>query len=161
MTEIVENNQRFSDDGQLVYDFNEEFLVICPKCASMAKVIPFDVKSEDLRDKLFAPRKLICLSCVHRATYNGKGVGMGGSVDWYFKLPLWLQISCCGEILWAYNLRHLEFIEKYVAAKLRERKPHSNKSMASRLPNWIKSAKNRDEVLKGIGKLREKLNGKS
>ena len=95
------------------------------------------------------------------AEYSGGGIAVGGNFDWYFRFPLWLEISCCGETLWAYNEKHLEFIEKYVAAKLRERVPNINKSLASRLPDWIKRAKNRDEILKAIGKLKEKLNGKS
>lgn len=153
--------ERFSDNGQTIYDFNEEFLVVCPRCAALAKVIPVEINSEKLNNKLFAPRKLICLSCVHRATFDGRSIGIGASVDWYFRLPLWLQISCCGETLWAYNLKHLEYLENYVAAKIRARTPNTNKSMASRLPQWIKSAKNRAEILKAIGKLKEKLNGKS
>lgn len=82
-------------------------------------------------------------------------------MDWYFRLPLWLQIECCGETLWAYNEKHLEFIERYVAAKLRVRTPNTNKSLASRLPQWIKSAKNRNEVLRACEKLKAKLNGNS
>ncbi|MGI5171658.1 hypothetical protein ACQEU3_45665 [Spirillospora sp. CA-253888] len=34
--------------------------------------------------------------------------------------PLWLQRSCCGHVLWAYNVRHLDLLESYAAAKLRE-----------------------------------------
>ena len=39
----------------------------------------------------------------------------------------------------------------------RERIPNINKSLASRLPQWIKSSKNRVEVLKGITRLRMTL----
>ena len=161
MIEIRADDKKFSDNGITIYDFNDEFLVVCPRCASMARVIPVEIKSEKLNNRLFAPRKLICLSCVHRDIFNGRSIGIGASVDWYFRLPLWLQISCCGETLWAYNLKHLEYLEKYVAAKIKARTPNTNKSMASRLPGWIKSAKNRAEILKAIAKLRGKLNGKS
>jgi hypothetical protein len=67
---------------------------------------------------------------------------------------LWLQISCCHETLWAYNFKHLEIIEQYVSAKLRERTRKGRNSFLSKLPDWLKSAKNRDEILKAIGKLR-------
>jgi hypothetical protein len=118
--------------------------------------------SEKLNEKLFAPRKLVCFSCTYRREWIGGQVSIGGNFDWYFRLPLWLQIECCGgETLWAYDKKHLNFIENYVAARLRERKPNVNKSLASRLPQWIKSAKNREEILRAIGKLKEKLNGKS
>ena len=141
----------------MIYDFGDEFLVVCPKCTGMAKVIPVSIGSEKMNAKLFAPRNLVCFQCVHRQHWQGGEIGIGASVDWYFRLPLWLQISCCGETLWAYNKNHLNFLEDYVGAKLRERTPNTNKSLASRLPQWIKSRKNRDEVLKCLKRLRTKL----
>jgi hypothetical protein len=161
MTEIISKNDRFVDDGSTIYDFGEEFLVVCPKCKSLAKITSPETDSEKLNNKLFAPRKVLCLSCLFRETWSGKQISVGGNFDWYFKLPLWLQISCCGETFWAYNYRHLRFLENYVAAKLRERKkPNITRSTASRLPQWIKSAKNRDEVLKAIAKLKDENYGK-
>ena len=154
-------NERFSDGGELIYEFGDEFFVVCPKCAGKAKILRFEKGSEKLSERLTAPRKLICLNCPHRAEKRGGAVSIGASCDWYFGLPLWLQVECGVETLWAYNEKHLEFIEKYVAAKLRERAPHVNKSLASRLPQWIVSAKNREEVLRAVGKLKGKLNGKS
>ena len=158
--EITEN-ERFSDNGELIYEFGDEFLVVCPKCSLMAKVLSGESDSDKPINKLFAPRKLICLNCVYREDWKVGQISIGGNVDWYFRLPLWLQISCSSETLWAYNEKHLEFIEDYVAAKLRARIPNVNKSLVSRLPNWIKLAKNRDEILKSIRKLKEKLNEKS
>jgi hypothetical protein len=150
-------NERFSDGGALIYEFGDEFLVVCPKCAGRAKVFRVETGSENLSDRLRAPRRLVCFSCPHRGEKNGGMIGAGGPFDWYFGLPLWLEAACCGETLWAYNEEHLDFIEKYVAAKLRRRAPHVNKSLAARLPQWIKSAKNRGEVLRAVGKLRGKL----
>ncbi len=82
--------------------------------------------------------------------------------DPYFYQPLWLSTTCCGELLWAYNERHLYFIERFVGATLREhrRRPESgwsNNSLANRLPGWLKAAGHRDEVLKACAKLRAKL----
>ncbi len=157
MTEI---NERFLDDGIKIYEFSDEFLVVCPKCESLAKVIPGEINSKKINAKLFAPRRLVCTKCVYRKDWNGKQILTGSNVDWFFRLPLWLEISCCGSILWAYNEKHLEFLEKYVSAKLRERTKKGRNSFLSKLPHWIKRAKNRDEILKAIGKLKEKLNGK-
>lgn len=153
---MTSNTDRFSDNGELIYEFGEEFLVVCPKCNWLAKVCPPETNSEKLNTRLFAPRKVVCLNCTFRDTWAKREISVGGNFDWYFRLPLWLQISCCGENLWAYNYKHLEFIENYVSAKLRERKPFVNKSLASRLPKWIKSAKNRKEILKAVAKLKEK-----
>lgn len=157
----AKSKERFSDNGKLTYEFGDEFLVVCPRCAGKARVFRVEIGSEKLSERLSAARKLVCFSCVYRDEWNGGEIGIGGNFDWYFRLPLWMQISCCGETLWANNEKHLEFIEDYVGARLRERKPFVNKSLASRLPNWIKKAKNREEILKAIGKLKEKLNGKS
>jgi hypothetical protein len=130
-------SERFLDTGDLIYELDDEFLVVCPKCSRKAKVLASEIASEKINNKLF------------------------GGFDWYFRLPLWLEISCCGETLWAYNLRHLEILEDYVSAKLRERTKKGRNSFLSKLPNWIKSAKNRREVLKAIGKLKEKSYGSS
>jgi hypothetical protein len=60
--------------------------------------------------------------------------------------------------LWAYNLQHLDLIRRFVAADLRERAPwydHGRKmTLVARLPAWMKSAKNRDEVLRAVDRLR-------
>jgi hypothetical protein len=77
------------------------------------------------------------------------------------QLPLWLQTDCCGHTLWSYNDKHLSFIEAYVSAELRERSADeygwSNRSLASRLPQWIKSGKHRDQILKAISKMKETI----
>ncbi len=83
-------------------------------------------------------------------------------MDWYFHYPVWLSTSCGRETLWAYNEEHLDYLESYVSATLRERAPASpesatrvrNASLASRLPSWLTAAKNREKVLAAIGKLR-------
>lgn len=166
MAEVISKNERFLDSGVKIMDFYEEFLVVCPKCAGRAKVVIDEAEFEKLptrkllkfRNQFYAPRKLICLSCLHRDLWKGNQILTGGNVDWYFRLPLWLQISCCsGEVLWAYNRSHLELIEKYVSAKLRERTVKGRNSFLSKLPKWIKSAGNRDEILKAIRKLKEKI----
>lgn len=79
------------------------------------------------------------------------------AVPRYRGLELWLQAPCKGEILWAYHEAHLDYLERYVAAGLREREPNRNSSLASRLPAWIKSAKNRDDVLRGLARMRASL----
>lgn len=165
MIEIPDNDERFLDTGIMLYDFYDEFLVVCPKCASMARVIIDEVEEKKVtkvqtqkyQNKFFAPRKLVCSKCLHRDAWNKNTIGFGSSVDWYFRLPLWLRIPCCGELLWAYNSKHLEIVEKYVSAKLRERTQKGRSSFLSKLPQWIKSAKNRSAVLKGVKKLKEKL----
>ncbi|MEU6858945.1 hypothetical protein AB0B28_08750 [Glycomyces sp. NPDC046736] len=69
---------------------------------------------------------------------------------------LWLETDFRGERLWAVNEQHLRFLEDYVAAGVRETGSF-NSTLASRLPAWIKSAKNRDDLLKTLAKLRTRL----
>ncbi|MFI6507876.1 hypothetical protein ACIBCT_09745 [Streptosporangium sp. NPDC050855] len=60
-------------------------------------------------------------------------------------------------MLWAYDAEHLDFLERYVRAFIREREPNRNGSLASRLPAWLKDAKNRDLVLTRCATLRVRL----
>lgn len=63
---------------------------------------------------------------------------------------LFLRRTVRGHLLWAWNADHLAFIKGYVGATLREREPNLNGSLASRLPTWTKTAKNRGEIVKAI-----------
>lgn len=109
---------------------------MCPRCEKRARVT-----GEPLR-----------LSCIH----------CGMSREAPRELDLWLVADCCGETLYANNLAHLDFLEGFIGATLRERSSHptsgwSNRALASRLPAWMKSAANRAEILKTIRKLRARL----
>jgi len=81
--------------------------------------------------------------------------------------PLWLRASCCGgELLWAANEEHLTYLESYIGASLRER-PEAvispmgrrwvGKGLSWQLPDWMKSAKHREEVVAVLAKLRATL----
>lgn len=131
-------------------------LVECPKCS--AKAIIYLVTEEVVR--------VTCDSCAfteerstkHRACYWYDE----NPTDGYFGYNLWLQIECAGNSLWAFNTRHLNVLEKFVSANLRQRNMDKewgwhNSSLVSRLPKWIKSSKNRESILKSLKKLREKL----
>jgi hypothetical protein len=81
----------------------------------------------------------------------------GAAADPAFGLPLWLQISCRGETLWAYNAAHLQALREYIAAELRERIGVMQWSMFSRLPRWMTARKNRVSVLDSMKRLERKL----
>ena len=152
--------QRFKDSGHSLFAFMDLFLVHCPRCDECAVVIYRDTSTVRLArpypaDLIFAPRRLVCRRCGFTKDWAEREVTYYDTLDWYFAQPLWLQIPCCSEILWAYNERHLAFLESFVKAELREAYP--NQTLASRLPEWMKLAKNREEILKCIRKLRETL----
>ena len=135
----------------------DPILVVCPRCEKKAQVVPLGTEPE-----VPAKVKMVCIHCgltkekhATERTYIWNG---DDPTDGYFDRPLWMKIPCCGETLWAYNLRHLEFLEEFVSAELRERRQDahgwSNVSLASRLPKWIQSKKNRKKVIECLKKLR-------
>ncbi len=153
---------RFEDSGQPIYSMMDEILVVCPRCKSCARITPITPGNRDW----FAPRRLVCLQCGYTKEWAEKSIWRGWLnspvVDDFFGEPLWLQEPCEGSVLWAYNVRHLNLIEGYVGAKLREHRwrPQigwANGSLLNRLPRWVTSAKNRPAILKALQRLREKL----
>jgi len=133
-------------------------LVVCPKCNKLGKVFP-----ASQQPSLGYSMKFICTNC----SFSNEKTTTERCFYWndedpsdsYFQYPLWLKRSCCGHSLWVFNKRHLEFLEGYVGAELRERKKNesgwANSSLASRLPKWIKIAKNRIKIMAGLKKVRE------
>jgi hypothetical protein len=162
----------FIDSGQILEDFAERMYVCCPTCHQCACVMRIPADEKELLPgggsprfhRTFSARKFSCLHCGSTRLWQGNVQRRGGPYDWYFRFPLWLQTPCCGEILWAFNEEHVRFLEHYVTAKQRikfhEEGWVRNGTLASRLPIWIKRAKNRDEIIKGIMRL-QKLQEKS
>ena len=75
----------------------------------------------------------------------------GGITDPTFGLQLWYQEEVNGNVLWAFNYAHLIEIKNYVSAQLGERSTtRFSMTMGEKLPSFIKSAKNRDEVLQAL-----------
>ncbi|OPH59245.1 hypothetical protein BC351_20215 [Paenibacillus ferrarius] len=139
---------RFNDKGKSVYDFllkSDGILIECPYCLKCAKGIR--TQNTDFEYKLSCSRCGILTNAT--AGSSGYGTFMG--------INLWLKTNCCGNLLWAYNKEHLDFLDNYITSSLRERIPNRNQSLASRLPEWIKSRKNREELAKGIEKLRSRI----
>lgn len=156
----VTEQRRFQDPGASVYAFADEFAVVCPRCERQARV----VAAEQWGDA-----RLTCANCgLTRYAHEGRysvvgGPGYAGPLDWYFGLPLWLRTRCCGNELWARNQEHLGFLRELARANLRERpraeraSGYRNKLMASRMPQWFLSSKNREEVLRCLDRLQGTL----
>jgi hypothetical protein len=141
--------RRFQDQGEHWTDFAAAILVRCPRCDGCATLTaPGPAPEGGLA------RRLVCPACA----YARDGLALGDA-------PLWLRTPCCGEELWAFNADHLAFLERYVAADLRENPAPGaplprgirNATLASRLPAWMKRARNRDDVLRGLARLRAAL----
>ncbi len=93
------------------------------------------------------------LQAVYSFSLFWKPLGQGSGQDPSFGCDLWYMTPCMGHLLWAFNEEHLRFLRSYVSVSLRQRDPGRNASLASRLPGWMLSGKNRAEVLKCIDRL--------
>ena len=79
------------------------------------------------------------------------------AIDPHFGLPLRLVTTTRQGPVWVYNGRHLQALQDYTLATLRERGACTNRSMFSRLPAWMKLARNRETVLRALKRLQQKL----
>jgi hypothetical protein len=70
--------------------------------------------------------------------------------------PLYLTAQVGGHTLVVDNLAHLDALEQWLGASLRERGPVRGLTMMARLPAWMKSATMRPKILRALGHLRER-----
>lgn len=143
-----------------LYEFIKDVLVECPKCKGNALV---NTNGYTVFQPAAVNVRVVCGHCGYNKTLDSlstrsKHLIIGAPIDPFFHLPLWLKMEVGDELLWAYNLEHLDFLAQHVGAKLRERNgfKYQVKSMGARLPRWMTAAKRRDEVLKAIEKLKER-----
>ena len=154
------------------YDFLKfDILVTCPNCSRQAIVKPDNFSFKNIDENNI---KISCTNCgyskrllekptsvLYSSTDNeikGRYYVIGGAIDPFFYLPLWLKTDFEGKTLWAYNFEHLNFLRKHIEAKLRERNGQDlvNKSLGSWLTKWLTSKKNREIILKKINELQNK-----
>ena len=82
----------------------------------------------------------------------------GGEIntDPYFGYRLYLTTAARNGLIFAYNPEQLSCLKAYISADLRQRTYlNANKAYFSRLPAWVKSARNRKEILKAILRLEQ------
>lgn len=138
----------------------DRILVDCPSCGGPAVItVEDDAGTEAIgwaSERLHAARRLTCTACFHhrRAPWQALTNPTMG-------LPFRLRGETRHGTLHAINEAHLAYIEDYVRDPLRREAVEPggirNQSIASRLPRWVKAAKNRDEILKLIGRMRARL----
>ena len=75
----------------------------------------------------------------------------------YFGLELWFLTSFQGKPVWALNREHLAYLIGYLSADLREKPPGRAKmTQADHLPTFMKTAKNRERIVKLLRQMQEK-----
>jgi hypothetical protein len=125
----------------------------------MAVITPLDPETSE-RDRDPAPRRMLCRAC--GAVREQPRTPLGQFITPFMGLVPRLRAQTRHGELIAWNEDHLDYLEQYLSGRLRietvEDGGVRNASVVSRLPAWAKSAKNRDEILKAIAKVRrEKL----
>ena len=77
-----------------------------------------------------------------------------------FGLRLWHATECCGgNVLWALNEPQLDYLQRFVISTQRDRDFPSlsgNRQLAYKLPKWMQIAGNREELLQGLSRLRQR-----
>jgi len=136
-------------------DFSDRIDVECPDCGAHAIV-----RNTTAKSWMFSPRRFTCTSCGKQKDWIEKGLEGVTDADPYFGYKLWFLTNSCGHTLFALNEKHLDFLHSYVQATHRKRPRKENDEMirngtlASRFPAWMKSTKNRDDILRSIEKLK-------
>ena len=129
----------------------------CSHCASELRVnIPnVNEKKETIAVK--------CDNCGNTEEYRPRNIAQewkfaetGKPSENYFGLPLWLTENFRGNIFWALNYSHLEYLKNYISAEIREKNGRLGWTMVEKLPDWMKSGKNRVKLIKLITDLEKK-----
>lgn len=144
---------RFQDQHKRLADFQAEVWVNCPQCNQRATA-----KADYERRQV----RLFCMHCGYSKERSTEMTAFGIKGNWtvpahdYFDAQLWLQRPFKNEVFWAFNLAHLEYLEQYIAARLREHKDRSHFTLLEKLPRFYHEAKNREALLKTIALLKRK-----
>lgn len=145
-------------DPHFLSDFMGELLVSCPRCQKQAHV--HWIQSPETKSEAGCHR-LTCSHCglvrdqlaIHPYDIGAEIRGLG--------IQLWLVHACCGEQLWAMNEKHLNFLIDWIGRSQRPRQKNEhgyvNRSLESRLPQWMLEARHRQEVLACCESLKKRL----
>jgi hypothetical protein len=126
--------EQFEFESQLLKEKPESYKTKCPKCHFQ----------EEWRPKI-------------KEIFKNEKIDDGLVREVWYNLPLWYQKEFDGKIFWAYNFDHIDYLERYIGADLRERNSKMNvsSSLVARLPQFVKAAKNREKLLKILKKWKE------
>lgn len=144
---------RFTDQNKANRDFYDEVWVVCTVCSKKA------ITNADYNKK---EARLYCESCGCNKQVPTETVVFGVKGNWemaahaYFNAKLWLQHPFKNDVFFAYNGKHLHYLEQYIAAGLREHKNRTGFTLLEKLPKFYHEAKNRNALLKIIDKLKRK-----
>lgn len=133
------------------------------QCRSCGRYYRVDIKDEAKQH--FPVLRVACPYCgmtmpgtVHRTAeaffYTGE---IENGREPFFGLELWFLTSFQDKPVWALNREHLTYLIGYLSAGLREKPAGTNvmKTQADHLPTFMKTAKNRERIVKLLKKMQE------
>lgn len=142
-------SNRFQDQNLRLTDFQQEIWVFCPNCSKKAITsVNFEMQKA----------RLLCANCGYNKeakTNTNQQENWQMAAHLYFDAKLWLQMPFKSETFWAYNSAHLDYLQQYISANLREHTDRTHFTLLEKLPKFYHEAKNREALLKIIGKLKK------
>jgi len=146
----MDGNYRFNDENLTLDSFYANVDVVCSICNRRASArVDFDRHTA----------RLLCTHCGYSKELSTK-IGKYGSLQMaahmFFNATLWLQAPFKNDTVYAYNDKHLAYLECYIQATLREHKDRTHFTLLEKLPKFYHEAKNRTALLKIIAKLKKK-----
>lgn len=145
---------RFTDENKILSEFQDEVWTVCPSCGKRAMA---------RTDQALRKARLTCVHCgLHReVSTDTTSSGVAGSLlmpaQQYFGAALWLQHPFRDDVFFAYNDRHLHYLEAYISAKLREHRDRTHFTLLEKLPKFYHEGKNRRSLLKIIERLKARV----
>lgn len=155
-TTVFECKHCFYKLAEPVYQYIAYSRVYCNHCFEK-----YEFESQPLNNKPETYR-VKCPHCNFQEEWKPKikevlqnsNINDGLEKEQWYNFPLWFQKEVDGNIFWVYNQEHIDYLERYIEANLRERNSKANytSSLVARLPKFVKEAKNREKLLKIIEK---------
>ena len=145
---------RFTDKNYRLTNFENEVWVVCPSCEKQTIATINEARKQ---------ARLLCTHCGKNKTAptmhtykKDKTLEVKQAAHLFFDAKLWFSALFKGEVFWAYNPEHLNYLEQYITAKIREHKDRTHFTLLEKLPKFYHEAKNREALLKLIAILKMK-----
>ena len=142
---------------------NAYFRCVHNQCKNCGRYYRVDIEDEERQH--FSVLHVACPYCgtimpgeVHKTAEAFSYIGeIRDGREPYFGLELWFLTSFQGKPVWALNREHLAYLIGYLSADLREKPPGRAKmTQADHLPTFMKTAKNRERIVKLLRQMQEK-----
>ena len=150
-------------EGKALSGFRYRVQNLCQSCGRF-----YNVPIPDRRRQSFPVLRVPCPYCgfempgrvekTGQSVWHGGDGTLRGGQDPIFGYDLWFRADLDGKPVWALNREHLAYLIGYLSAGLREKAPDTPglRTQADMLPTFMKTAKNRDQLVRRLEKLQKK-----